>query len=182
MPPHLRATTLSCGSCSLSWELPRSRGPPVQRFLVSVATLGPGQADTVQLELPAAARDFVVGDLRADTQYAFKVAAVSAAGEGRWSQVARARTASVANRPDAPIAIPEATSSAPSCDSIELRLPSLRGGCATDASLSLQMADATQTPRWRVALSSLTSTQVTIRSLDPQAATFSGCRRRMQLA
>ena len=169
-PHNLRATTLSCGSCSLSWELPRSRGPPVQRFLVSVATLGPGQADTVQLELPAAARDFVVGDLRADTQYAFKVAAVSAAGEGRWSQVARARTASVANRPDAPIAIPEATSSAPSCDSIELRLPSLRGGCATDASLSLQMADATQTPRWRVALSSLTSTQVTIRSLDPQAA------------
>ena len=171
-PHNLRATTLSCGSCSLSWELPRRRGPPVQRLLVNVATLGPGQADrgTVQLELPAAARDFVVSDLRADTQYAFKVAAVSAAGEGRWSEVARVRTASVANRPDAPIAIPEATSSAPSCDSIELRLPALRGGCATDASLSLQMADAAQTLRWRVAESSLSSTRVTIRSLDPRAA------------
>lgn len=124
----------------------------------------------MQLELPAAARDFVVSDLRADTQYAFKVAAVSAAGEGRWSEVARARTASVAHRPDAPIAIPEATSSAPSCDSIELRLPALRGGCATDASLSLQMADAAQSPRWRVAESSLSSTRFTIHSLDPRAA------------
>ena len=112
----------------------------------------------------------MVSDLRAGTQYSFKVAAVNAAGEGRWSEVARARTASVAHRPDEPIAVPEATSPAPSCDSIELRLPALRGGCATDASLTLQMAQAAQTLKWRVAQSSLSSTQFTIRSLDPSAA------------
>ena len=171
-PHNLRATALSCDSCSLSWELPRPRGPPVQRLLVSVAILGAGRAEgnAVQLQLPSAARDFTVSDLRADTQYGFKVAAVSSAGEGKWSEVARTRTALVTQRPDAPIDVPEATSPTPSCDSIALSLPALRGGCATEVSLSLQMAAAAQNLRWRVAESSLSLKQFTIHSLDPRVA------------
>lgn len=172
-PLNLRATTLSCDACSLSWDSPHPRGPRVQRLLVSVFPIGTGTADddAAQLQLPAGAREFVVSDLRADTQYGFKVAAVNSAGQGSWSEPVRARTASVSQRPDAPTAAPKPTSTPPTCDSIELSLPALRSGCATDASLSLQMAESAGGKlRWRVVESSLSSTRFVVGSLDPQSS------------
>ena len=173
-PRDVLATSLSCDSCQLSWALPPQHGPPVQRLLVRTTPVDaePSSDAADELEVLASATDFVVNDLWASTEYMFQVAVVNAGGQGDWSEPVSARTVEPTEQPYTPVAPPEATSSADAaCNSISLRLPTRRGGCATDEDLLLQMATSQdEPPAWRVVEPYVSSTTITVGSLETTTA------------
>ena len=148
----MRAVDLSCEACSITWEPPaRDGGGVVERYVVSGAAQvvhEPAPGWDLRVEVLASSTSFVAKALRPGTSYRFTVAAVNAAGSGLWSAPAVATTRPAQAPPEAPEGAPweAAATAAAACDGISLRLPTLRGGCAADEGLVVEMAASGATP------------------------------------
>jgi hypothetical protein len=100
--PALRATAGNA-RVTLAWTPPTSNGgSAITRYVIQRSTSATTGWVNVSTTVPATTRSFAATGLRNGTRYYFRIAAVNAAGTGRWSAVVNAVPVAVV-RPGAPI-------------------------------------------------------------------------------
>lgn len=165
-PGKISLTQIGSCSASIQWTRVTGRGTggaPIESQQIRARPKGGdfSSDETIVAEMPADASAGVVSGLRSHTQYFFSVRAKNVLGWSDNSDAVSGATpvaASSAGRPSQPLpphyvyistedgGAPVLPAAAGSCDTLEVELPALRGGCDHDEYLTLE---------WRVGVSPL---------------------------
>ena len=168
-PSGLQAKASGCDSIDLQWMPAIDNGYSISGYRVYIRRReAPSDAAFETLDVPGGggATHFTLSGLSGGTTYYVKLRARNQIGEGKYSARAEADTPSGGVPKSSPAAL--SSLSSPDCQTMKLKLPTLRPGCHGESFLSVQMRTVGRSGHgWNDAMPMATESEVRIGGLDP---------------
>jgi len=169
----LQVSSSSCASVALLWHAASAVvGHPVLDYELSIQRLAADANEHEHVIDGIKGTSHEATGLLPATSYAVRARARAKVGAGPFSSPPLTVTTAAATRaPDAPFSAPkphaEAGNPSRDCAALELKLPTLRPGCAGDEKLTIEMSDGGP---WLPAVENVKAKTATVSSLDPYVA------------